>query len=315
MEKAEGIVVRVEGRKSLVRVEGRDRPAMLRGLLKAGPRRATHPIATGDRVLLDEGARDALVIDRVLERRNLLARKDPGDPRRCHALAANVDQLICVQSFRDPPLNLRALDRYLLLARAAGIPAIAALNKLDLHAGELPGEIRHLAAIGVPVLPMSARTGQGVPALEALLKGRLSVLAGPSGVGKSSLLNALVPRLRLRTRPVSHATSRGVHTTARVEWCDLPGGGAVLDTPGLRSIQPWGIDASNLASAYPEFEGPASACRFPDCRHRGEPDCAVRVAAQQGQVPGFRYDSYLRILASLEEERREGQERGGGGSR
>ncbi len=304
-----GTVIRIDGPTATVRVDGRDRRASIRGALKAGPRTATNPVAAGDTVSLEEDGCGGLAISRVAERRNLLARVDPGDRYRCHVLAANIDLVVCVQAYRDPPLNLRSLDRFLILGHAAGVPAAIVINKRDLHEDPITGELSHHAALGIPVIETSARTGLGIQALAEILEGRISVIAGPSGAGKSSLLNAIVPGLHLRTRPVSRATSKGVHTTARVEWCDLPGGGTVLDTPGLRAIRPWGIDAENLAEAYPEFRPLLAQCRFPDCRHRSEPSCSVRRAVERGEVPAFRYDSYLRILATLvgEEEPRGGR--------
>ena len=155
---------------------------------------------------------------------------------------------------------------------------------------------RTIPTIGIPVLETSAQRDAGSRSCESSSPGKVTVLVGPSGVGKSSLLNALYPRLNLRTGSISRATSRGVHTTVRVEWIDLPCGGVVLDTPGLRAITPWGIDRSNLASAFPEFRRLEGRCRFPDCNHHREPDCVVRLAVVQGAIPAFRYDSYVRIL-------------------
>jgi ribosome biogenesis GTPase / thiamine phosphate phosphatase len=292
----QGTVIRIEGQVAVVRFGGADRRAGLRGLMKSGPRKTTHPVTTGDLVELEEDTQGSLTIDRVVPRRNLLARIDSGDSSRCHMLAANIDQVVCVQAFRDPPLNVRALDRFLLLAEAAQVPGIVLVNKLDLRTRSGHVELLHYPTIGIPVLETSAQTGQGIEGLQTLLARRVTVLVGPSGVGKSSLLNAVIPRLGLRTGSISRATSRGVHTTVRVEWIDLPCGGVVLDTPGLRAIAPWGIDASNLPSAFPEIRGLAGACRFPDCRHHREPDCAVRAAVAHGRIPAFRYDSYVRIL-------------------
>jgi len=291
-------VIRVEGLVAVVRVEGADRRATLRGSIKAGPRSSTHPVAVGDHVLIEGDDAGSWVIRGLAERRNLLARADPGDERRYHPIAANIDQVVCVQAFRDPPLNLRALDRLLLLAHAAGVPAWVIINKQDLNTGSGPSELDAYPAIGIPVLRTSARTGAGLCDLEPVLRGKITVLVGPSGAGKSSILNAVVPGLHLRIRPVSRATTRGVHTTARVEWIDLSAGGAVLDTPGLRAIRPWGVDSSNLKEAFPEF-AEHRGCRFPDCCHHAEPGCAVRIAVEQGEIPAFRYDSYLRILSTL----------------
>lgn len=298
-----GRIVRINGATALVRIEGLDRPAGLRGSLKSGSRRSTHPIATGDWVDLDEEQDGALSIRAVLPRKNLVARTDPGDRDRYHAIAANVDQVLCLQSYRHPPLNLRALDRFLLLAHAAGVSAIVVANKADLWPQADPPALAAYPALGFPLFRCSARGGEGLDAIRSALLGRVTVLLGPSGCGKSTLLNALVPGLHLRTRPVSRASSRGVHTTVRVEWIDLPGGGIVLDTPGLRSVRPWGIDATHLAEAFPEFSS-ADPCRFTDCAHHQEPDCGVRVGVGQGRIPASRYDSYLRILISLKGEDR-----------
>lgn len=306
------IALRLEGPTAIVRIDGEDQRANLRGSLKAGPRRATQPLVTGDRVVLRTESIGCPVIESVEPRTNLLARVDPRDPRRCQGIAANVDQLLCVQSFRDPPMNFRALDRFLLMGQGCAIPATIVMNKLDLHRGPSPPPLAFYPKIGVLVLETSAKDGTGVAEFGDLLERKVSVLAGPSGAGKSSLLNAAVPGLHLPTRSVSRATSKGVHTTARVEWCDLPDGGVVLDTPGLRAIQPWGIRPATLADSFPEFAA-FRDCRFDDCLHRAEIDCGVRRAVEQGRLPAFRYDSYIRILASLEEDEKRVARLGGRG--
>lgn len=298
-----GIVIRLEGPTAIVRFDGEDRRANLRGSLKSGPRRSSQPVAAGDRVSVRTDPAGTLVIEAVEPRDNLLARVDPGDPRRCHAIAANVDQLLCVQSFRDPMLNLRALDRFLLLGHAAQIPSVVVVNKLDLLSGARPDALGFYPTLDVRVLTTSAKDGTSIDELKAVLERRVTVLAGPSGAGKSSLLNAAIPGLHLKTSSISRSTSKGVHTTARVDWIDLPGGGVVLDTPGLRAVQPWGISPANLADAFTEF-GEYSDCRFDDCLHRADKGCGVRKAVEQGKIPAFRYDSYLRILSSLEEDAR-----------
>ena len=306
-----GTIVRVQGPQVLVRVGGVDRPASLRGSLKSGRRQATNPVVAGDQVRLGGGGAGGCAVEEVLERRNLLARVDPGDPRRIHGIAANVDRLVCLQSFRDPPLNLRSLDRFLLLGESAGIPPAIVVNKRDLLPGPPPAEIEFYPGIGIPVLLASAKEGDGVEELRRLLSGSRSVLVGPSGVGKSSLLNRAIPGLHLPTRPVSRSTSKGRHTTVRVEWIDLPEGGVVLDTPGLRAVQPWGLSPARLAGLFREF-APLGGCRFVDCLHRKEPGCSVRGAAERGRIPAFRYDSYRRILASLEgEDSGDRRQRGG----
>lgn len=294
-------VIRIEGPAVILRTDGGEAlRAVLRGRFRTGSRVTTHPVAVGDRV--EVGSDDAIsfVILSVDERRNLLARADAGDPRRCQPIAANIDQVLCLQSFHDPELNLRSLDRFLLLAAGAGVPARIVINKLDLLHGTEPSGLDAYPAAGYAVTRLSVRTGCGLDEVMASLAGQTTVLIGSSGVGKSSLLNALVPGLHLRTGAVSRATSRGVHTTVRVEWIDLPGGGVVLDTPGLRAVRPWGIDPDDLAMAFPELRM-EEGCQFAGCRHVREDGCAVRAAVEHGKIAAMRYDSYLRILASLDE--------------
>lgn len=299
-----GTVVRIEGPTVIVRADGADRRVALRGRLRTGPKAATYPVAVGDQVEIDQDdGGGSPVLHAVTRRRNLLARADAGDPRCFQPIAANIDQVLCLQSYRDPLLNLRALDRFLLLAHTAAVPALVAVNKLDLlHEGEPAGLDAYMRA-GYEIFRLSVRLGEGIEAVHSRLEGRTTVLIGASGVGKTSLLNAIVPGLHLRTGSISRATSRGVHTTVRVEWIDLPGGGVVLDTPGLRAVRPWGIDADGLAEGFPEFRAHLADCRFAGCLHQREDGCAIRSAVEQGKIAAIRYDSYLRILTSLGEGR------------
>ncbi|MBD3334428.1 MAG: ribosome small subunit-dependent GTPase A [Candidatus Eisenbacteria bacterium] len=301
-ERASGTVVAVQPRTVTVRaVPGnRDFAVSVPGRLKKGERRVTAPVAVGDRVdLLVAGGRAKIAA--VHPRRNEIARVDSLRPPRKHVLAANVDQTVCVVSVDQPPFNHRVLDRLLLLGEAGGVTTGVCINKWDLLALADEPPLDVYARIGYEVHRASALTGAGVPEMRAALQNKVSLLIGPSGVGKSTLLNRLVPGAGLRTRPVSPATGRGVHVTTRVGWIDLPEGGVVLDTPGLRHIRPWGLDPSNLADHFPELREESRRCQFRDCRHRGEPGCAVAAAvAAGGEGRRMRYDSYLRILESLE---------------
>ncbi len=302
-------VIRIEGPAVRLRADGGEESrAVLRGRFRTGPKTATHPVAVGDRVEIAQEEGESIVIRTVLERRNILARADAGDPRRYQPIAANIDQTLCLQSFRDPELNLRGLDRFLLLSHTACVPALIVVNKLDLAHEREPAGLDLYPAAGYEVMRISVRDGDGLDGVRARLAGRTTALLGASGVGKSSLLNAIVPGIHLRTGTVSRATSRGVHTTVRVEWIDLPGGGVVLDTPGLRAVRPWGIRPEDLAAAFPELRA-HDGCRYADCLHEQEGGCAVRAAVERGLIPAIRYDSYLRILASLEDAHRARGER------
>ncbi len=278
--------------------------AHVRSLLKKdGPRVSANVVAVGDRVRLVIRGSRGVWLDGILPRMNRISRVDPGDSRREHVLAANLDQVAVIASWKKPRFNPRALDRLLVMGENAGVPCLVVLNKTDLMRTCPPRKdpVQPYRDLGYPVLLTAATEGAGLDEMHSLFSGRMTLMVGPSGTGKSTLLNRLVPGLDLRTSPISEATSKGVHTTTRVDWIDLPMGGAVLDSPGIRSIQPWGLTEENLASCFPEMRG-LPPCRFGDCLHQSEPECSVRAAVDSGSVLSSRHDSYLRIMESLRDE-------------
>jgi ribosome biogenesis GTPase len=301
----EGTVRRVAPGRAIVFVDGEPIEAHVRGGLKEGRRVSVHLLAVGDRVRLRPSGDQLLLVEEVLPRRNELARVDVGDRqgRRKHVLAANLDRVTVVVSLDLPRFNARGVDRFLVMAAAAGIPSLLVVNKCDLHDGgdpEVPSprEIQQrYEDLGYEVIATSATAGLGLEQLRAALSGRLTFLLGPSGAGKSTLLNAAYG-LNLRAQAISGATSKGVHTTTRVDWIDLPGGGAVLDAPGIRAIHPWGLEKGSLDGCFPEF-GRADRCRFGNCLHVGEAGCGVEAAVAAGWVLAERLESYRRILESL----------------
>jgi len=270
----------------------------VRGRLKK-ERLDTDLVATGDRVLWRLTRADRGVIEEVLPRETQLSRRRPGNVEVEQVIVANPDQVIFIFAMRDPAPRLRMLDRLLVLAENNDLPAIICANKIDLVPDEQQARrsFEVYDQIGYPVIYTSARTGQGVAALREQLSGRLTVLSGPSGVGKTSLLNAVQPDLGLSTQQISEATGKGRHTTVGVRLWPLDGGGYVADTPGMREAGLWDIEPEELAWHFVEFRPYLSACRFSSCTHIHEPGCAVKGAVDAGQISATRYESYGRILA------------------
>lgn len=268
---------------------------------------STFKLAVGDDVQLERGARDdAWAIGEILPRRSALARRAPGGGQGERIVAANVDQVIVMFAAAKPEPHLRMLDRFLVIAEGNGLPARIVINKIDL-VGEAAAHARFeiYERAGYPVHMTSVKEESGLTTVQAMLGGRRSVLTGPSGVGKSSLLNALFPGAGLRVGTISESVNKGRHTTVGAALLPLPGAddGYVIDTPGLREIGLWALPARELDRCFPELRGVSGQCRFVDCRHRTEPGCTVREAVSAGVISPERYDSYLRLLEEIESSR------------
>jgi ribosome biogenesis GTPase len=272
----------------------------VRGRLKQ-ERLYTDLIATGDHVRWRATRSGKGVIEQVLPRQTQLSRLRPGPGRIAveDVIVANPDQAVFIFAVREPEPHLRMLDRLLVIAETNDLPAIICANKIDLL-DEGEGQARHLfgvyEAIGYPVVYASVETGQGIEALRERLRGRLSVLSGPSGVGKSSLLNAIQPDLGLVTRTISDITGKGRHTTVGIRLWPLAEGGYVADTPGLREAGFFDIESEELAWHFVEMRPYLADCRFSSCGHTHEPGCAVKAAVDRGEISEARYESYLRLL-------------------
>lgn len=275
--------------------------ASLRGRLKRD-QRTGDAVVPGDRVHVLEHDDGSYTIEGVLERRTELARRAPGRGRHRGAkvMVANLDQVVAVFAVAEPAPRLRMLDRFLVLAESNGVDAVVVANKVD-RAGESERKaFRIYEDIGYPVLYTSAKAGDGVAELKNRLTGRISALAGPSGVGKSSLLNAVQPGLGLRTAEVSEAVRKGRkgrHTTVSSRLIPLEAGGYVADTPGLRELGLWAIEPGELDRYFPELADFVDQCRFAgSCSHTHEPGCGVREAVEDGAVSRSRYESYVALL-------------------
>lgn len=270
----------------------------LRGRIKK-ERRGTDLAVIGDRASVSLLTDTTGTIEHIEPRESRFSRRQPG-PRGAwkeDVLVANLDQVLIVFACADPMPNPRLVDRFLVVAETNEIDAAIVVNKVDLCGSETArAEFRHYEELGYPMHYASALDGVGLDELRDTLQGRISVVTGPSGVGKSTLLNVLQPGLRLGTGAVSEALHRGRHTTTVAELLPLNDGGYVADTPGLRELALWETSPSELAWAFREFRPHLGGCAFNDCRHLDEPRCAVRAAVSSGQISPERHDSYRRML-------------------
>jgi len=272
--------------------------ASLRGRLK---RTDSRIVSVGDLVEL-ERVGDEMRIVRLRARSGALSRHGVSK-RREQVIVANVDQVAVVVSVTAPDPDFLMVDRLLALAALSGIDAFLVVNKTDLAEPSSADGLGQYAALGVETLRTSAESGEGLTALAGRLAGRITVLSGQSGVGKSSLLNALVPELDLRVGEISERRGRGRHTTVASVLYRYPAGGYVADTPGLQYLALWGLDPAELPGGFVEIAAAGEGCRFADCRHRVEPDCAVRAAVEGGTIRRRRLNSYLRLLDEAEKGR------------
>lgn len=280
--------------------DGESRQASLRGSVKHA---AGMKLAVGDEVVLAADARgSAWTIREILPRRTQLVRRAPGAGRGERVVVANVDQVVVVLAAANPEPHLGMLDRFLVIAEANELAARVVVNKCELAADDA-ARARFLAyePLGYPVHFTSCKQLAGIDSLHEVLRERVSVLTGPSGVGKSSLMNAMYPGLNLRVGEISASVNKGRHTTVGAYMHALPDGGYVVDTPGLREIGLWGLPPESLADCFPEIRTRRDECRFANCRHVAEPDCAVRQALDRGEIAPERYASYVKLLEETRE--------------
>jgi ribosome biogenesis GTPase len=276
--------------------------ASLRGRLKLVSDSGVK-LSVGDNVKLIEGSRgDGWMITEILPRTSQLARREPGGRAGERVVVANLDQVVVVFAAANPEPHPRMLDRFLVIAEANSLSSRVVINKSELVPDASVRErFADYEAAGYPVHFTSVREGAGLDALHAALDGKTSALSGPSGVGKSSLMNSLYPGLNLRVGEISESVNKGRHTTVGAVMHPLPGGGYVADTPGLREVGVWGLNPVDLPDCFPEFRPFIHECRFGNCSHLSEPGCAVIAAVASGAVSADRYDSYSRLRVELEE--------------
>ena len=260
----------------------------------------TNPVAVGDKVDFElEPEQQQGVITKLYDRRNYIIRKSINLSKQAQIIAANLDQAFLVVTLASPRTSLGFIDRFLVTAEAYDIPASLVYNKLDMFSEEGLEILAEYKAVyerlGYPCYEVSALKGTNIPYLKEKLKDKITLFSGHSGVGKSSLMNAILPDLDIRTMEVSEWSDKGMHTTTFAEMYDLPGGGSIIDTPGIRELGVIDIEQAELSHFFPEMRDRLNQCRFNNCRHINEPGCAVLDALENGFIEPSRYDSYLSI--------------------
>jgi len=295
MELLDGTVIAMHG--PLVRVQIGDRTLVVssrRRLNWEGGTPVQARLVVGDRVMVEVQGDEGVVVA-VHARRNSLVRKAPSSTK-AQVLAVNVDQALLVFASRSPEPKPGLIDRFLVACALADIDAVLVINKIDQGTDEVDQWLREYAVIGYPVLRVSARTAWGLGQIKRLLPDRTTLFCGPSGAGKSSLLNRVYPGFRLKVGSLSEATGKGTHTTTTAELMPLPYGGFVVDTPGLKEFGVWDTTSERLQSAFPEIAELIGHCRFPNCVHLHEPECAVQQAVETGLIWDSRYRSYRKMV-------------------
>jgi ribosome biogenesis GTPase len=286
--------------------EGVTYNARIKGKFKIDNITSTNPVAVGDHVEIEmenEGE-GSVVINKIIDRKNYITRQSPHNKHQHHIIAANLDQSLLFATLKDPKTSQGFIDRFLVTSEAYHIPSIIVFNKADLYKKKEEqklGELKNIyEAIGYRVMAMSIEKNTGVEEVKALLKNKITLLTGHSGVGKSSFINFIFPELKLKTQDVSGWSGKGLHTTTFAEMFDLAFGGNVIDTPGLREFALMDISKQELSHYFPEMLSLINDCQFNNCMHINEPGCAVKEAVNSGGIATDRYVSYLTLLEGIE---------------
>jgi ribosome biogenesis GTPase / thiamine phosphate phosphatase len=281
--------------------------ARIKGIFKLDGITSTNPIAVGDEVTMEmeNELENTSTITGISPRRNYITRQSPANKHHHHIVAANLDQSILFATLKDPKTSQGFLDRFLVTCEAYHVPAIIIFNKADLYKKKEMEKFELLREIyenvGYKVILMSIANKSGTEEVEALLKDKVTLMSGHSGVGKSSFINTIFPDLALKTRDVSGWSGKGMHTTTFAEMFDLPGGGQIIDTPGLREFGLVDISKQELSHYFPEMRVLINSCQFNNCLHTDEPGCAIKKALEEGLVTEERYVSYYNILNSIDD--------------
>lgn len=279
----------------------------IRGVLKLDGITSTNPAAVGDQVemMIEDELAATAIITEILDRRNYINRQSPRHKHQHHIIAANLDQSVLVATLREPRTSAGFIDRFLVASEMYHVPAIIVFNKSDLYRSKEEEQYERWKEIyemaGYRCIRCSAESGEGIGELQQQLKDKVSLFSGHSGVGKSTLLNKILPGLDLRTRDVSGWSGKGMHTTTFAEMFELPGGGAIIDTPGMREFGIVDLDPTELSHYFPEMRAYIGQCQFNNCIHINEPGCAVKKAASEGAISIERFESYVTLLASMQE--------------
>jgi len=265
----------------------------------------TNPVAIGDNVSIDINDEGTAFITDIKPRKNYIIRRSSNLSKLCHIIAANIDQAMLIVTVNYPITTTVFIDRFLATAEAYSIPVTLAFNKIDRYNKndwDLLSELRNLyTSIGYSCIQLCAKSGEGLDDFKKGLKGKTTLLSGHSGVGKSTIINKIVPDVNLRTGDISEYHNKGQHTTTFSEMIPLPDDGWIIDTPGIKGFGTIEMEGSSIADYFPEMFKIASGCRYSDCTHRNEPDCAVLKALSEGRIAESRYKSYLSILEDKNE--------------